>query len=105
MNTIGGRIKRVRKIDELNQVDFASKIGVSQGTLSELEQDKYKPSTDTVMAIKDNFNTDLNWLLYGKVDSKSETTQFDFHLDEQEIIFIENLRNLYKEDREDIITF
>ena len=52
MNTIGGRIKRVRKIDELNQVDFASEIGVSQGTLSELEQDKYKPSTDTVMAIK-----------------------------------------------------
>ncbi len=37
MSTTGERIKRIRKIDEQNQVDFSNIIGVSQGTLSELE--------------------------------------------------------------------
>jgi len=51
MDTIGERIKRVRKINELNQIEFSKIIGVSQGTLSEIEQDKYFPSTETIMAI------------------------------------------------------
>lgn len=51
MNTIGGRIKRVRKINELNEVEFSNIICVSQGTLSEIEQDKYYPLTETIMAI------------------------------------------------------
>ena len=38
MSSIGERIKRIRKIHEHNQVEFSNMIGVSQGTLSELEQ-------------------------------------------------------------------
>jgi DNA-binding XRE family transcriptional regulator len=67
MSTIGSRIRWVRKTNEYNQVEFAGKIGVSQGTLSELEQDKYNPSIETVMAKRDHFNMDINWLLYGQL--------------------------------------
>jgi DNA-binding transcriptional regulator YiaG len=34
INTIGTNIKRLRKIYNLNQTDFANNIGVSQGNLS-----------------------------------------------------------------------
>ncbi|WP_339188112.1 helix-turn-helix transcriptional regulator [Paenibacillus sp. FSL P2-0121] len=40
MNTIGANIKQLRKIHNLNQTDFANKIGVSQGSLSDLESGK-----------------------------------------------------------------
>lgn len=85
MNIIGSRIKTIRKINGLNQIEFASKIGVSQGTLSELEQDRYKPSTDTVIAISQCFNTDLNWLLNGTNELTKETNLFHNQLNEHEI--------------------
>jgi transcriptional regulator with XRE-family HTH domain len=53
----------VRKLNKINQVDFSSRIGLSQATLSELEQDKYKPSVATIVAIVTEFGTDLEWLL------------------------------------------
>ncbi|UJF33729.1 helix-turn-helix domain-containing protein [Paenibacillus hexagrammi] len=40
-STLGQRIRIIRKSNILNQVEFSNYIGVSQGTLSELEM--YKP--------------------------------------------------------------
>lgn len=57
MSTIGQRIRTIRKTNNLNQIKFANLIGISQGTLSELEQDKYRPSLDIIIAIKENFNS------------------------------------------------
>ncbi|MCP3797597.1 MULTISPECIES: helix-turn-helix domain-containing protein [Paenibacillus] len=56
MSTIGQRIRTIRKTNNLNQIKFANIIGISQGTLSELEQDKYRPSLDIIIANKENFN-------------------------------------------------
>ncbi|WP_440120045.1 helix-turn-helix domain-containing protein [Paenibacillus sp. QZ-Y1] len=47
-------------------MEFSKFIGVSQGTLSELEQNKYKPSLDIILAIHNHFNVDLLWLLLGE---------------------------------------
>lgn len=47
----------------LNQVEFSNLIGISQATLSELEQDKYKPSIDTILAITSQFTVSLEWFL------------------------------------------
>lgn len=41
---LGERIKRIRKKNQMNQTEFSHFIGVSQGTLSELEQNKSNPS-------------------------------------------------------------
>ncbi|WP_350356232.1 helix-turn-helix domain-containing protein [Cohnella hashimotonis] len=46
MDSIGARIKYVRKLHELNQVAFTQAIGISQGTLSELESNKFHPSVE-----------------------------------------------------------
>ncbi|MFT4413320.1 helix-turn-helix domain-containing protein [Fredinandcohnia humi] len=63
MSIFGERIKYIRKINQLNQVEFAKIIDVSQGTLSELEKDKYKPSLDKIISIFNNFTVDIEWLL------------------------------------------
>lgn len=44
VDSIGERIKQIRKLAELNQVAYAQAIGISQGTLSELESNKISPS-------------------------------------------------------------
>jgi len=49
----------------MNQIDFSSRVGISQATLSELEQDKYKPSVEIIISIVSVFHTDLTWLLLG----------------------------------------
>ncbi|MNC78693.1 transcriptional repressor DicA [compost metagenome] len=62
MNKIGAKIKIVRKQLKLNQNDFAETIGISQGRLSEIEQEKTKPSAETLYELRKRFNIDLNWL-------------------------------------------
>ncbi|WP_445322377.1 helix-turn-helix transcriptional regulator [Paenibacillus sp. IHBB 10380] len=37
-------MREIRKNNQMNQIEFSNHVGVSQGTLSELEQNKYNPS-------------------------------------------------------------
>jgi transcriptional regulator with XRE-family HTH domain len=64
METIGEKVKRIRKKYKMSQVEFSEKIGISQGRLSEIEQDKTKPSADTLIQLRKYFGVDLNWLLH-----------------------------------------
>jgi transcriptional regulator with XRE-family HTH domain len=64
METIGIKVKGIRKRHKMNQIEFSEKIGISQGRLSEIEQDKTKPSADTLIQLRKQFNIDLNWLLH-----------------------------------------
>jgi DNA-binding XRE family transcriptional regulator len=73
VSTLGERIKYIRKTNQLNQVEFAKIIDVSQGTLSELEKDKYKPSLDTIISIYNNFTVDIEWLLVNQ--QQKDTTK------------------------------
>ncbi|WP_036746891.1 helix-turn-helix domain-containing protein [Paenibacillus sp. UNC451MF] len=60
METIGDKIKAIRKQYKLSPIDFANRIGISQGRLSEIEQGKTKHSADTLKGLKDKFKLDLN---------------------------------------------
>lgn len=66
MDSIGARIKHIRKSHELNQVSFAQSLGISQGTLSELEKNKFNPSVETLLQLHQKFDVDINWLLMGE---------------------------------------
>ncbi|NUU74325.1 helix-turn-helix domain-containing protein [Paenibacillus xylanilyticus] len=103
MSTIGERIRSIRKLHKLNQTEFASIIKVSQGTLSELEQDKYKPSLDIVMALYDQFKTDLYWLVYG-FDQVSDVS-ISKGLGDSEARLISEYRNLKPSDQDEIRDF
>lgn len=66
MGSIGQRIKDLRKSNNLTQKEFAKIINLSQGRLSELEQNKTKPSSDTLISICQHFKISINWLLTGE---------------------------------------
>lgn len=66
MNTIGANIKQLRKTHNLSQTNFANKIGVSQGSLSDLESGKSKPAIETVISICTVFGCSYEWFLTGR---------------------------------------
>lgn len=61
-DSIGQKIKKIRKAREMNQVEFSSGLGISQGRLSEIEKDITKPSAETIIALRKRYSIDLNWL-------------------------------------------
>ncbi|NHN35323.1 helix-turn-helix transcriptional regulator [Paenibacillus agricola] len=102
--SMGERIRIIRKSNSLNQVEFSNFIGVSQGTLSELEQDKYKPSIDAILAIKDRFNTDIEWLIFGNKNTENKGI-FNLAIEGQELDLISLFRELTKNDKDEIVEF
>ncbi|MEC0093821.1 helix-turn-helix domain-containing protein [Paenibacillus macquariensis] len=68
MNSIGSKVKAIKTQLNLNQIAFSEVIGISQGRLSEIEQDKTKPSADTLKEMRNRFNVDLNWLLNDTIE-------------------------------------
>lgn len=65
IDSVGARLRMWRHSNMLRLVDLAELIGVSQGSLSDLENDKSLPSAGTLTGLC--IRTDLNiyWLLTG----------------------------------------
>ncbi|WP_113674060.1 helix-turn-helix domain-containing protein [Vallitalea guaymasensis] len=63
---IGDRILSLRKSLNLSQKDFCKIINLSQSRLSEIEQNKNKPSYETLISIKSKFDISLDELLTNK---------------------------------------
>ncbi|MGW7162655.1 helix-turn-helix domain-containing protein [Paenibacillus taichungensis] len=101
MTSIGEKLKYIRKLNKLNQTEFSQMIGVSQGTLSDLEKDKYKPSMDTVIALKKKFDIDLEWFMFEDYLYKN-TEIFSVYVDDFESKFISDIRKLNAQDKEEL---
>jgi transcriptional regulator with XRE-family HTH domain len=102
METIGSRIRMVRKLNKINQVDFSNRVRISQATLSELEQDKYKPSVDTIISICSEFNSDIRWILLGSEGFQGEAFKVN-GINQQEAQLLLIFEKLKEKDREEII--
>ncbi|TKI57846.1 helix-turn-helix domain-containing protein [Brevibacillus antibioticus] len=83
----------------MNQIEFSNQIGVSQGTLSELEQNKYNPSLETILAIIKEFNVNATWLLFGDVASEDGLEEMARELNELENTLIIKFRMLSARDQ------
>jgi transcriptional regulator with XRE-family HTH domain len=100
MINIGPNIRRLRKLNNLNQVEFSGKIGISQGNLSEIEQGNCNPSFDTLLAIKKQFMCSIDDLMILENDLfKSNNSSV---LTEGEISMISNYRLLDWFDQKEI---
>ncbi|PPQ46068.1 XRE family transcriptional regulator [Paenibacillus peoriae] len=98
MRSIGEKLKYIRKLNKLNQTEFSQIIGVSQGALSELEKNKYKPSLDLVIALKMKFGVDLDWFLFEE-DADRSIGIFSVQVDELESRLISDFRKLNLDDK------
>ena len=65
METIGTRIKGIRKGAGLTLEKFGSKIGITAASLSTIENGKSNPSGQTVLMICREFNINEDWLRDG----------------------------------------
>lgn len=70
VETIGERIKNIRKYYKMNQQDFAKELGILQSTLSEIERGVVSPQFRTLQVLGDRIGrSNLEWLLYGKIET------------------------------------
>ena len=64
---IGHRLKEYRKIKGIHTITRFSEIaGISQGSLSDIENEKTLPSADTMQKIARNTDINPHWLLTGE---------------------------------------
>ena len=71
MATFKDMLKYLRNRDHLSQSELADKLGVAKSTISMYEVGKREPDFETLEAIADLFNVDMNFLL-GKSGSEND---------------------------------
>lgn len=75
MATFGTILKQLRQQYKITQGDLATKLGISRSTVGMYETDNRKPDYETLEAIADLFNVDMNYLL-GKPGSENRSLYF-----------------------------
>ncbi len=63
--SIGRRIRELRGFD-MTQAEFARRIRVAQSYLSALERGEKEPGATVLLAISQEFEKSVDWLLTGK---------------------------------------
>ena len=66
MNTIGSRIRYLRKFLKMSQAEFAEKLGMNHAIVSVWELDKIDIGEKTLKAICYTFGVNENWLRTGE---------------------------------------
>lgn len=67
-DTIGGRIREVRKKNRMTTISFAERLGVTNPAISQLENDKTNLSDRMCRDICREFNISETWLRTGEGD-------------------------------------
>ena len=65
MNSFGNNLKNLRKLNKLNQNEFAKKMDTTQQRVSEWECDKIEPSLYNIIKIIKVLNTSFEELTDG----------------------------------------
>lgn len=63
---IGDRIKEIRKIKKMNQIEFGEKIGVKQSSMASYENGSRQPVDAVIRSICREFNVNESWLRTGE---------------------------------------
>lgn len=66
------RLKQLRQEADLSQAEFAKQIGTSKSSVNMYERGEREPGIETLEAIADYFNVDMDYLL-GKSDHRSKS--------------------------------
>lgn len=99
--TLGERIKKVRKNNDLTQQQFAEKIGSTANVLTNYETGRRNPSSSVINNICKTFNINEEWLrdetgeMYGpKATAALELLAIEHNLTNGDYLLIEKFLNL-----------
>jgi len=73
-DTLGGRIGRAREAMGYDMIEAAEKIGVTQETYDNWENDRDEPRANKITIMAGVLSVSASWLLYGIGESPSSTT-------------------------------
>lgn len=82
MQTLGERLRYVRKKNGYTQNSLAKAIGVSRGVIFNLEKNITNPQTIVINAICKTLNVNPNWLLNNIGEIENENSQSTKVIDE-----------------------
>ncbi len=110
MSTIGQRLKTARKAKKLSLLEVRDLTGLSTGNLSDLENDKFSPSANTLILLRQVLNVTIDWILTGSepmeippdVVIKEKTLSY---LATDEKILLDTYNKLTDEDKRNIIGY
>lgn len=66
MQTIGERLKQWRKENKLTTLEISQKTGISAGGLSEYENDKKLIGSKVLLALYNEYQINITWILTGE---------------------------------------
>lgn len=78
MNTIGSRMKFIRKNEGLKQIDFANRVLVSASYISKVESDKETPSDVFTKLVALEFGISYEWLKDGVGNIQIDKKEHDY---------------------------
>ena len=90
--SVGARLRYCRKLSGLRLVDMAEMIDVSQGSLSDLENDKSLPSSGTLIGLCKKTELNICWLLTG--DGR---VTMNSHAGEKEVSVVQDFMGLMQD--------
>lgn len=76
MNTVGTRIRKLRKQKKLTLKDLAAKVGVSDVSISNWENDINIPKHEHLTLLAPNLDTTIDFIMYGKSESSDNVIDF-----------------------------
>ena len=65
-NTLGERVKDLRRKSGLTQLDLAYRIFISESYIALIEADKRNPSTDVINSLAEEFHVSVDYLVNGE---------------------------------------
>lgn len=92
-NKIGKKIKELREKQELTTTELAEKSGVSQSTISQIENGKRNASTGTVVKIAEALGVSITEIVKSssiEENKDNDTKDDDKNLDNKNVFIIEN---------------
>jgi transcriptional regulator with XRE-family HTH domain len=106
-DTVGYRIKQIRKSLNIKGKDFAPRIKISGPSLSEIEKGKYYPNFEFMANIAREFNVNLYYLVFGEGEMFIEPGKYiDFGILEELVSSSSSIRKfLYYFERSEIVRF
>ena len=91
-SSVGARLRYWRKVSGMRLVDIAEMINVSQGSLSDLENDKSLPSSGTLIGLCKKTELNICWLLTGK-----GLVTMNSHAEEKEVSVVQDFMELMQD--------
>lgn len=85
-NSLGARLRYYRESLNIKGVEFSAILGISQGSISDIENNKTKPSTSTLITLIRNTDINIEWLLTGEGKERSSLTKTEIQTKRTRII-------------------